>query len=284
MSTTPPSPTPEKQADFLIAAYNHWGEAFLRNEEMGDRRVNLYITLTTFVLGGLTILAARGGIGETGDFIGSLVVVLAIAFGLVAIYLIGLFTIRRIIERNLATDEFIIDSKAIARKFVSPSDAPDLFPRLNPYSPTKELRYTAPVILTGAPLSLLKRTRFAKDFDPPFNYARDWNKAYGHSQPWMIVEESESHWLADVYDSGWSNLDEMATRHRGKGAINHTDGSATMRAYQHSTDRRDRRRSMDAWKVYYELTDGRIVTAGTWQLSGNRRPKFGYLKSRMLAG
>ena len=144
--------------------------------------------------------------------------------------------------------------------------------------------YTAPVILTGAPLSLLKRTRFADNFDPPFNYARDWNKAYGHSQPWMIVEEAESHYIADTYDSAWSNLDEMATRHRGKGAVNHTDGSATMREYQHSTDRRDRRRSMDAWKVYYELTDGRIVTAGTWQLSRGGNPKFGYLRSRDARG
>ena len=75
MSSEPPRPTQRDPADFLIAAYNYWGEAFLRNEEMGDRRVTFYITLTTFVLGGLTLLAARGGIGQSGDLLGSLVTI-----------------------------------------------------------------------------------------------------------------------------------------------------------------------------------------------------------------
>ena len=70
MSSEPAPPTPGDQTDFLLAAYEPWGETYLRNEETGDRRVNFHITLTTFllggvlggVLGGLTLLAVRGGI------------------------------------------------------------------------------------------------------------------------------------------------------------------------------------------------------------------------------
>ena len=135
--------------------------------------------------------------------------------------------------------------------------------------------YTAPVVLSGAPLSLLRRTWWPDNFDV-FSYARDWDKSTNHSQPWMLIEEHEGFWLSFVTDSAWSNVDELTERHRGRAAVAHTDGSVTVRKYQ----RRGRSfNTLDAWKVYYELADGRWVTAGRWVMGGNTHPRFGYMRT-----
>lgn len=135
--------------------------------------------------------------------------------------------------------------------------------------------YTAPVMLTGAPVELLVRTRFPETFDSSWNDLKDWNKATGHASPWMIVEEDERFRLAEFLDSAWCNVDEIADRHRGRGAIAHADGSGTMRGFQKNPA------PLTAWKVYYELSDGRIVSAGSWE---NPNPRFGYLKSSAAKG
>ena len=79
--------------------------------------------------------------------------------------------------------------------------------------------------------------------------------------PWMIVEEDEREYLADVTDSAWSNVDILTNRHGGRACVTHTDGSVSVRAYQRANNRWSK---FHAWDAYYELTDGRLVTAGTW--------------------
>lgn len=128
--------------------------------------------------------------------------------------------------------------------------------------------YTAPPFLTGAPTSLLKMTRWPENA-ATWNNTTDWDKATGHSLPWMLVEEDEVEYLAFVTDSAWSNVDIPTNRHKERATIGHIDGSATVRKYQRFPVK------LDAWKTYYELSDGRIVSAGWWGGS----VKFGYIRS-----
>ncbi len=123
--------------------------------------------------------------------------------------------------------------------------------------------YTAPFFLTGAPLPLLKLTRWPENFTT-YDWHTDWDKAAAFSAPWMVLEEDESWYLAFATDSAWCNVDMISNRHGGRGAVAHTDGSVTLRSYQ-----RDPRflgstfaGSVTAWTVTYHLTDKRIIPAG----------------------
>lgn len=146
--------------------------------------------------------------------------------------------------------------------------------------------YTSFKGLTGAPISLLRRTRWAEDFASGFNYVTSYaTKAVFESQPWMILEEDETWYLADVTDSAWGNTDTITNRHYGNGGVAHVDGSVTMHKYPHAEGDNMQARNMDAWKVYYELTSGVIVNCGPWQQVSAANPfRFGYLKRRPLAG
>lgn len=83
---------------FLLEEYRYLTESFLRNEELGERRVNFFITLTTAVIGGLAAIwkVSDGGVDPK-----------LIGFGLVAVLLFGIITLVRIIRRNLVTDEYL---------------------------------------------------------------------------------------------------------------------------------------------------------------------------------
>jgi prepilin-type N-terminal cleavage/methylation domain-containing protein/prepilin-type processing-associated H-X9-DG protein len=149
-------------------------------------------------------------------------------------------------------------------------------PTQNPPMRTKTLySYTAPSILSGAPITLLNHTLFPADF--PLNYKPDseWKRYVRTTLPWMILEEDEACWLDFVFDSAWGNVDRLTTRHNGKASIAHTDGSVTNRKYQNS-DNKDMIAppgALVATMVYYDLTDGRRVNAGTW----GSDLKFGYI-------
>ncbi len=128
--------------------------------------------------------------------------------------------------------------------------------------------YTAPWLLTGAPIGLLGRCLFPEKFPAGYDWKRQWEQYSVTSLPWMITEEDEGEWLAFVTDSAWSNVDIITARHGGKGCVAHVDGSVSTRAYQR------RPAKMTAWMLIYSLTDGRFVSAGHW---GNRLT-FGFLK------
>jgi prepilin-type N-terminal cleavage/methylation domain-containing protein/prepilin-type processing-associated H-X9-DG protein len=128
--------------------------------------------------------------------------------------------------------------------------------------------YTSPMILTGAPLTLLKATRWPASF-VYWNPDTYWLRAAEFSLPWMIVEEDEAWYLAFVTDSGWSNNDVITDRHSGRGNIAYTDGSVSPRKFQRKP------LLTDAWKVYYQLMDERWVKAGTW----GDAVTFGYIRN-----
>jgi prepilin-type N-terminal cleavage/methylation domain-containing protein len=136
------------------------------------------------------------------------------------------------------------------------------------YAEKPEYSYTWPALLTGVPTSLLKLTRWPDKFNT-WNWQTDWRRAMQYSPPWLLVEEDEDEYLSIVQDSGWSNVDIPTNRHKQRAAIAHVDGSVGFCAFQRVPAK------VDAWKVYYELTDGRIVTCG----SNGDAIRFGYLRT-----
>jgi prepilin-type N-terminal cleavage/methylation domain-containing protein len=127
--------------------------------------------------------------------------------------------------------------------------------------------YTAPPMLTGARLSLLKRTLWPDQHPKGYNWAKHWRDYAQQGPAWLLVEEDPANNLASVFDSAWSNTDEIAERHLGGGGVAHADGSSAIRKYQQKPV------SVPAWFVLYDLMDGRIVSAGHW----GEALRFGYL-------
>lgn len=97
---------------FLLAEYQAVQEAFQRNEEMGERRVNLLLTFVGAVLAALT----AGFIGEDRKTAAA-----ASIAGLAALLLFGLSTLARIIRRNLKSTEYLRAAAAIRAYFAQAS-------------------------------------------------------------------------------------------------------------------------------------------------------------------
>lgn len=93
---------------FLLEEYKHLTESFLRNEELGERRFNFFIALTTAVIGALAAIPKVFD-GEVD--------LIFFFFGLVAVFLFGVVTLVRIIRRNLVTDEYLRRLGRIRRYF-----------------------------------------------------------------------------------------------------------------------------------------------------------------------
>ena len=101
---------PESET-FLIEEYKHVLESFWRSEELGERRVNFFITLTTAVVAAFAALSAKGdaGLGEKADLI--------FIYGLLSMLVFGGMTLARIIRRNLESHKYIRAAGRIRRYF-----------------------------------------------------------------------------------------------------------------------------------------------------------------------
>jgi prepilin-type N-terminal cleavage/methylation domain-containing protein/prepilin-type processing-associated H-X9-DG protein len=121
--------------------------------------------------------------------------------------------------------------------------------------------YTAPHMLTGAPLSLLKTMWVPYDCPKRYDLKRSWSNfaVYGRpSMAWIATEEDAVFALNFNTSAGWSNDDSLTNRHAGGGAVCYVDGHVDTRKYE-----REPRRIV-ANDVFYELTDGRIVSGGAY--------------------
>jgi hypothetical protein len=123
--------------------------------------------------------------------------------------------------------------------------------------------YTAPSTLSGAPIHLLRSTMWPKEIKSGYQWDKDWKAVAIRSVPWMVVEEHESWYLNFATDANWCNDDSISNRHRGKGSIARTDGSVSNRAYPRQVVPTMSSPFMIAWMVLFDLTDKRVVTAGT---------------------
>lgn len=124
-----PLKSKKSTTEYMLAVYNSASADFRHNEEFGDRRVNLYITLATAVLGGLILLVTR-------QVIESLLFLLpAVAFGIAVVLSIGWPTFLRILTRNKATDQYIRSMRDVGKFFIL--SEPSIKPFLNEFDPFK---------------------------------------------------------------------------------------------------------------------------------------------------
>ena len=86
---------------FLLAEYQYFSDAFWKNEETGEKRVEFFITLTTAVIAGIVALVTRSDESMPDVSIRNISV-----GALSAMLLFGLVTFLRIMQRNRVTDEF----------------------------------------------------------------------------------------------------------------------------------------------------------------------------------
>ncbi len=119
------------------------------------------------------------------------------------------------------------------------------------------LSYTAPAMITGAPISMLRVARYPQN-PPDAGTKPPRADAVNHMIPPLLYEE-DSQWYLDASDdSAWSNWDEITTRHRGAGAIGCVDGHAELRKFPKSP------MPLTAWHILYQRDDGRMFAAGHW--------------------
>jgi hypothetical protein len=86
--------------EFLLAEYQHFADSFWRTEELGEKRVNFFISLVTAVVIALVALAQDKGRFSTTQVEG-----IAFAAG-TALLMVGIFTFMRMIRRNDVTDQY----------------------------------------------------------------------------------------------------------------------------------------------------------------------------------
>jgi len=87
--------------DFLLAEYEYLGDCFWRNSEIGERRINFFVTLVTAAIAALVALVT----GKQGSLRTAEVHFIAI-FALLTLLAFGIVTLLRMIRRNLVSDEY----------------------------------------------------------------------------------------------------------------------------------------------------------------------------------
>jgi len=90
-----------KSTEFLLDELKHFGESLWRNEEVGEKRFNFFLTLVTAVISGLVALHAQEKPLYPVD------VRMQITGGaLASLLVLGLMTYLRMLHRNRVTDEY----------------------------------------------------------------------------------------------------------------------------------------------------------------------------------
>lgn len=111
----PPDPQ-DHVHEYLLHEFDHLAESLLQNEESGEKRVQFFIAVLTAVLAVLGLIFK----GEQESFsIAAPGVRLTIAVCLVVLFVFGLSTLVRLVERNKASDRYKFALRAIRRRFVS---------------------------------------------------------------------------------------------------------------------------------------------------------------------
>ena len=87
--------------DFLIAEYEHFADSFWRTEELGEKRLNFFISLVTAAVAGLVVLATSD-VGFTREQVRWVAF-----FAGLALLLLGVSTLLRMLRRNNVADQYI---------------------------------------------------------------------------------------------------------------------------------------------------------------------------------
>jgi len=117
-----PQVVDDVQAEFLRLEYDNLAHALVVNEESGERRVNVFVGL---------VAAATAGLGLGAESLRGEPTILASAIAILAglLLVFGLATLRRVMERNLSTTEFLNGLRVIrASCILRDPDTLDVFP------------------------------------------------------------------------------------------------------------------------------------------------------------
>lgn len=115
----PDDDVPQGSADLLIADLEHFGESLWRNEEVGEKRFNFFITLVTAVIAGLVAF-------HTSDAQLDPPTMKAVTNGaLIALLVLGLLTYMRMLQRNRVTDQYQRTLKYIRQKLADLNHLPE---------------------------------------------------------------------------------------------------------------------------------------------------------------
>lgn len=98
-------------ADFLLAEYQRLLNSFWHTEELGERRVNFFITLTTAVIAALAAIRKEGisvSVGKVDPIF---------FYGLGSVLLFGIVTLVRLIRRNLESHKYLRAAGRIRKYF-----------------------------------------------------------------------------------------------------------------------------------------------------------------------
>jgi len=106
-------PDPDNLTRLMIADLEHFGQSLWRNEEIGEKRFNFFLTLVTAIIGGLVALHTAKEKPATDSLI-------AITNGaLTGILALGILTYLRMLHRNRVTDQYQRTLKHIRNKLLS---------------------------------------------------------------------------------------------------------------------------------------------------------------------
>jgi hypothetical protein len=86
----------------LLAEYAHFTESFLKNEEIGEHRIQFFITVTTAIVGGVVVLLFTSDHVELAKPARDQIAMAALLGNL----LFGVVTFWRILHRDKVTDEY----------------------------------------------------------------------------------------------------------------------------------------------------------------------------------
>jgi hypothetical protein len=88
--------------ELLLADLEHFGESIWKNEEIGEKRFNFFVTLITAVAGGLVALWSNDKLSENvGDLLPGLT-----RYACLALLIFGLGTYFRMLHRDRVTEGF----------------------------------------------------------------------------------------------------------------------------------------------------------------------------------
>lgn len=124
------TPVPGEAAkELLLEDFRYFSESFWRNEQVGETRVNYFVSLVTAVVAALVALMSsqHGPAGQPLKFI--------VVSALTTLFCIGLITLERILKRNKTTDEYkrhLDTIRQMFRDFYDPDE------RLSSYRPLPE--------------------------------------------------------------------------------------------------------------------------------------------------
>ncbi len=119
--------------DILLKEYEYVGRLVIEDEQIGERRVEFFNTITTTVL---TLLGALSGSGIL--LIGKAVDPKMFIIGTTVLSLFGIITLRRLIHRNITTDKNIKKRETTLKYFIKENEADKIkYLPFDPYSPKK---------------------------------------------------------------------------------------------------------------------------------------------------